>query len=49
MPPELDKELRGFAPGADVSGLLSQMGTCSESQVIAKPFKRWFSRRQVLI
>jgi hypothetical protein len=44
--PDLDISVRGQVPTVNVHGALQQLSMVSEGQLVGKPFKRWFWRRQ---
>jgi len=45
--PELDITIRGQVPEGNVTGALLELAVVPASQVVGKPFERWFWRRQL--
>jgi hypothetical protein len=45
--PDLDISVRGQVPRANIHGALQQLSMVTGDQLVGKPFKRWFWRRQL--
>ena len=44
--PSLDIEVRGRVPEANISATLQRTAMVTQEQIIGRPFKHWFGRRQ---
>jgi hypothetical protein len=46
--PEFDINMRGNVNEANITAVMFQVATVSETQFVGKPFQHWFGRRQIL-
>lgn len=45
--PNVDTLRRGGIPNADIAAAMSRLALVSEEQILGKPFRHWFGRRQL--